>query len=99
VNGQTQKAQTGRSRIRPLQTSTRCYAFRSWPVNMSAVQLLREVMSAPHDPVRYDTDTVSVTSTVDDAEEQIFFHSECIIAERDQETCYLVKWEDYPLDE
>ena len=66
---------------------------------MSALDQLREVMSAPHDLVEdYDTDTVSVTSTVVD--EEVFYNTDCIIAEapRDDKP-YLVKWEDYPLDQ
>ena len=67
---------------------------------MSALELLREVMSAPHDPVQYDTDTVSVASTVENEDVEVWFGIECIIAERDSEhECYLVKWEDYPLDQ
>ena len=67
---------------------------------MSALEQLREAVSAPHNLVQYDTDTVSVTSTVDNEEETIWYNAECIVAERDNENeCYLVKWEDYPLDQ
>lgn len=67
---------------------------------MSALDQLREVMSAPHDLVEdYDTDAVSVTSTVED-ELEAFYNTECIIAENlDEDELYLVKWEDYPLDQ
>lgn len=67
---------------------------------MSALELLREAMSAPHDLVQYDTDTVSVTSTVENEDVEVWYNTECIIAERDNaDECYLVKWEDYPLDQ
>ncbi|KAF2633167.1 hypothetical protein BU25DRAFT_355258 [Macroventuria anomochaeta] len=66
---------------------------------MSALEKLHEVMSARYDLVEdYDTDEVSVTST--DAGDEIFYNTDCIIAENPEEdACYLVKWEDYPLHE
>lgn len=65
-----------------------------------ALDLLREVMSAKHDLVEdYDTDTVSITST-DAGSAEAFYNADCIIAEDpEEESCYLVKWEDYPLHE
>ena len=67
---------------------------------MSALKLLREVMDAPHDLKQYDTDEVSVTSTVKNEDDNVWYNTECIIAERDNEDDrYLVKWEDYPLDQ
>lgn len=67
---------------------------------MSALEQLREVVSAPHDLAQYDKDTVSVTSTVENAGDDVWFNAECVVAERDNEReCYLVKWEDYPLDQ
>jgi hypothetical protein len=67
---------------------------------MSALELLREVMSVPHNLVQDDTDTLSVTSTVEDEDVEVWYDTECIIAERDDEDeCFLVKWEDYPLDQ
>lgn len=66
---------------------------------MSALEQLREVMSAPHDLVEdYDTDAVSVTSTVEE-DLEAFYHPVCIVAERDGHERYLVNWEDYPLDQ
>jgi hypothetical protein len=66
----------------------------------AALDKLREVMSARHDlQVDYDTDALSVTSTnagsVDD-----FYEADCIIAEKfDGNIWYLIKWENYPLNE
>jgi hypothetical protein len=80
----------------PIQCRPNCQQ----PINMSALKLLREVMDAPHNLVQYDTDTVSVTSTVENEEVEDWYNTECIIAGRDNEDkCYLVKWEDYPLDQ
>jgi hypothetical protein len=66
---------------------------------MSALEQLRQAMSVPHDvPRDYDTDTVSVTSTVSDNAD--FYTPSCIIAEAPGENhCYLVMWKDYPLSQ
>lgn len=60
---------------------------------------LREVMSTQYDLVEdYDTDAVSVTSTAPD--DEAFYDADCIIAENiEEDACYLVKWENYPLHE
>ena len=66
---------------------------------MSALEELRQVMSAPHHvPRDYDTDTVSVTSTVSDNED--FYTPTGIIAEAPgEERPYLVAWKDYPISQ
>jgi hypothetical protein len=66
---------------------------------MSALEELRQVMSTPHHvPRDYDTDTVSVTSTVSDNED--FYTPTGIIAEAPgEERPYLVAWKDYPISQ
>lgn len=66
---------------------------------MSALDHLREVMVTARDLVKdYDSDAVSITSTVED--DEIYYNASCIIAEAPEaENCYLVSWEDYPLDQ
>ena len=69
---------------------------------MSAhVDKLREVMSTRYNlKDDYETDAVSVTSTVPD--DEAFYDADCIIAEdpnKDKDERYLVKWENYPLHE
>ncbi|UPX18183.1 uncharacterized protein EKO05_0008489 [Ascochyta rabiei] len=65
---------------------------------MSALDILREALSAQHDLVTdCDTDAVSVTST-DAGSAEPFYTADCIIAEiPEEESCYLVKWEDWQL--
>ncbi len=66
---------------------------------MSALQHLREVMSTTYNLIKdYDSDAVSEISTA--ANSSPYYDTNCIIAEDpEQERCYLVSWEDYPLDE
>ena len=67
---------------------------------MSAhVDKLREVMSTRYDlKDDYESDAVSVTSTIPD--DEAFYDADCIIAEDpNKDELYLVKWENYPLHE
>lgn len=66
---------------------------------MLALEELRQVMSTPHHvPRDYDTDTVSVTSTVSDNED--FYTPTGIIAEAPgEERPYLIAWKDYPISQ
>ncbi|KAF3000883.1 hypothetical protein E8E13_007818 [Curvularia kusanoi] len=66
---------------------------------MSPLEDLRAAMSGPPEVFQdYDTDTVSVTSTV--PEDAPFYTISCIIGERaGYEDCYLCLWDGYPLSE